>query len=277
METNKDIKLKGIKRLFYKLGGCSHLYFYIINRHFGHPRVAEERASDLLAGGIMQQGYQCGMLWGASLATGAEAYRRFPGREKAIALAILATRHIMDSFERKTTFHDCYDITNCDWEKKSSIMKYFVTGKMISCFKLAEKWAPEAVQAAIDGLEKHQADLPEKCISCATETALKMGATDEQSLMVAGFAGGLGLSGNACGALSAAIWMHSMAFNLENPGKVVFRNPPSERALEALYRETNYEILCSEITGTEFNSPDAHTTYIENGGCEALMAALANS
>ncbi|MFW5706249.1 MAG: C-GCAxxG-C-C family (seleno)protein, partial [Bacteroidota bacterium] len=180
-------------------------------------------------------------------------------------------------FKRKTSFYDCYDITHCDWEKQTSILKYFVTGKMISCFKLAEKWAPEALQAAIEGLEKYQHGLPEKCKSCATETAKKMGATDEQSLMVAGFAGGLGLSGNACGALSAAIWMHTMTFNIENPGKVVFRNPQSEKALETLYRQTNYEILCSEITGTTFNSTDEHTAYIEHGGCETLMAVLANS
>ena len=34
-----------------------------------------------------------------------------------------------------------------------------------------------------------------------------MGATDEQMVTVAGFAGGMGLSGKACGALAAAVWM----------------------------------------------------------------------
>ena len=33
-----------------------------------------------------------------------------------------------------------------------------------------------------------------------------MGGSEEEIAMVAGFAGGLGLSGNGCGALSAAIW-----------------------------------------------------------------------
>ena len=47
-----------------------------------------------------------------------------------------------------------------------------------------------------------QAALLQEPISCASEVAAKMGASDEEMVMVAGFAGGLGLSGNACGALA---------------------------------------------------------------------------
>jgi hypothetical protein len=43
-----------------------------MNRAFGELREPEERALDPLSGGIIQQGYQCGMLWGASLGAGAE-------------------------------------------------------------------------------------------------------------------------------------------------------------------------------------------------------------
>jgi len=52
------------KRVFMKLGTCSRTLFYILNREFVYPLENEERAVDLLAGGILQQGYQCGMLWG---------------------------------------------------------------------------------------------------------------------------------------------------------------------------------------------------------------------
>ena len=64
-----------------------------------------------------------------------------------------------------------------------------------------ERWAPEAVQAAYEGLSHDQTELPEHCMSCATEVVKRMGATEKQMVMVAGFAGGLDLSGNACGAL----------------------------------------------------------------------------
>ena len=42
-------------------------------------------------------------------------------------------------------------------------------------------------------------------MSCASEVVKKMGTSNEEIVMVAGFAGGLGLSGSACGVLSAVI------------------------------------------------------------------------
>jgi len=50
------------KKLFLKKGTCSQTFFHILNREFGHIKETEERATDPLAGGIMQLGYQCGML-----------------------------------------------------------------------------------------------------------------------------------------------------------------------------------------------------------------------
>ena len=120
MKENKS----NTKRLFVKLGSCSHLLFHILNREFGNPKEAEEHASNLLAGGIYKLGYQCGMLWGASLAAGAEAFRRYNDRDKAMAVAIRATRHLMKSFFEKTKSIECYDITNCNWSSKMDMAKY---------------------------------------------------------------------------------------------------------------------------------------------------------
>jgi len=72
---SETVKLK-TKRVFLKKGTCSRTFYYILNREFGYPMDEEERAIDPLAGGLLQQGYQCGMLWGASMAVGAESLRR---------------------------------------------------------------------------------------------------------------------------------------------------------------------------------------------------------
>ena len=61
------------KRVFLKKGTCSQTFCFLLNREFGHLKENEERAADPLAGGIMQRGQQCGMLWGATLAVGAES------------------------------------------------------------------------------------------------------------------------------------------------------------------------------------------------------------
>ncbi len=75
-----------------------------------------------------------------------------------------------------------------------------LSGKFVSCFTLTGKWAPEAIKAANEGLSVEQTDLPQHCKSCASEVIKKMGGSEEEMAMVAGFAGGLGLSGNPhCG------------------------------------------------------------------------------
>ncbi|MES0488410.1 MAG: C-GCAxxG-C-C family (seleno)protein [Leptospirales bacterium] len=278
METNK-IRIKNdAKKIFLKKGTCSHAFFHILNREFGHVQEQAESASDHLAGGILRQGYQCGMLWGATLAAGAEAFRRSDSLNSAIGLALTATQHIVESFSKRTKTVECSDITEADFKNPLSIAKYLVTGKALGCYKLSEKWAPEAIEAATKGLSTQKSNLPKTCISCASEVARKMGASDEEIVMVAGFAGGLGLNGNACGALSAAIWMRSLkTLKEQNKIKSGFRNPEADRILKTFQGVTDYEMLCSEITGKNFKTIDEHTEYIKNGGCAKLIDALAGS
>lgn len=265
------------KKVFRKLGTCSRTFFYILNREFGHLKELEERAADPLAGGIMQKGHQCGMLWGASLAVGAEAYRKYKDENQAIAVAVKATQSIMESFTQREQTINCKEITKCDFSSKFSFAKYMITGRFLHCFNLAEQWAPEAVQAAYEGLSHQETTEQKEFVSCATEVARKMGASDEEMIMVSGFAGGLGLSGSACGALSAAIWMKSLAWCREETNKSSMKNPESEKAMNVFNETTNAKMLCSEITGTHFKNIDEHSNFIKNGGCENLINALALS
>jgi len=270
MKTKKN----DTKKLFRKLGTCSRTYFYILNREFENPKETEERAADPLAGGIYRQGYQCGMLWGAALAVGAESYRKFDDRDKAIGIAIKATQHIMEAFLKRAKSIECHDLTDCDWSSKVSMAKYFLSGKFLYCFNLAEEWTQEAIQAAVEGLSLEQNDLTQQPVSCASKVAKKMGASDEEMVMVAGFAGGLGLSGNACGALSSAIWMKTLDSCRKNE-KSTFSNPNAEETLEKFYAETDYEMLCDKISGKCLRTVEDHTEFIKNGGCDKLINAIA--
>ncbi len=265
------------KKVFRKLGTCSRTFFYILNREFGYSKETEERAADPLAGGIMRKGYQCGMLWGASLAVGSEAYRRFEDKNQAIGVAIIATQHIMNSFEERENTVNCRAITRCDFSSKLSFAKYFLSGRFLYCFKMAEKWAPAAIQSAMDGLAYKSTSLPSQSISCCSELVKKMGASDEETVMVAGFAGGLGLSGNACGALSAAIWINTLDWCREISKKSSYNNPNAEKTFKAFQDLADDKILCNVITGQDFESIKEHTKFIKNGGCEKLINGLALS
>ena len=273
MKTRKS----DTKRVFLKKGACSHTLFYIVNRDFGHLREQEEAASDPLAGGITQQGYQCGMLWGAALAVGAESYRRHDARGNAIERAITATQHVLKSFIARAKSADCSEITSCDFQNTSGLVKYLLTGKPITCFRLADKWAPEAIQSAREGLSLDNNDGVQEARSCATDLVQKMGGTDEEAVMVAGFAGGLGLSGDACGALSAAIWMNALARVKEHKFKYSLSDPETEKIIEAFHEETGYEMECSKITGKCFKTVGEHTEFVCAGGCNKLINVLAAS
>ena len=104
-----------------------------------------------------------------------------------------------------------------------------------------------------------------------------MGASDEEAVMVAGFSGGIGLSGNACGALSAVIWYKMLDWHKNHPGKTpaYFNNQEAKKILRAFYVETDSEMICNKICGQRFKTIDEHSHYLRTGGCEKLIDALA--
>ncbi|MDX5584155.1 MAG: C-GCAxxG-C-C family protein [Aureibaculum sp.] len=281
MEPSKTSK-NDAKKVFKELGTCSRTFFHLLNREFDNTKETEERAADPLAGGIMQKGQQCGMLWGAALAVGAESYRRCNDRDQAIGLAIKAAQNLTESFSKRADTVNCRDITNCNLDSFFGMTKFMIKTtlkgmKNSTCFILAEKWAPEAIESAKEGLALQQTELPKKSISCASEVARKMGASDEEMVAVAGFSGGLGLSGNGCGALSAAIWKNSLVWSRTHPGKSAWSNPNAKNTLKEFNEETDSEMLCHKICGQRFETIEDHSAFIKNGGCRRLINVLAAS
>ena len=268
-------KLKA-KRVFLKKGTCSQTFFYILNRDFGFNLAEEELAIDPLAGGILQQGYQCGMLWGASMALGAEAHRRFKNMGEAISMTILATREILTSFLKHAKSTECAEITNCDMTKPSGLLKLFFSGKFVSCFRLAGKWAPDAIEAAHAGLEIKKEFLKADQLSCSSEVIKNLGGSEQEMVMVSGFAGGLGLSGNGCGALAAALWFKTLNRNKTLTGKPSMKNKEAEKILNSFYGETDYEMECGKICGQKFSTMDEHTEFIKKGGCRNLIDLISS-
>ncbi|MBN2813624.1 MAG: C-GCAxxG-C-C family protein [Bacteroidales bacterium] len=271
--------MKDAKRVFLKKGSCSNTLFYLLNREFGHTSSPEEQASDPLAGGLNATGHQCGMLWGSSLAVGAESFRRFGHSGRANAMAIKVTQHVMESFVTRSQSANCREIIGCDLTTKAGMRKLMVktilSGFIYSkCFNLAKKWAPEAFEVALKSLSTESADIPVNAVSCASETVIKMGATTEQATLVAGFAGGMGLSGNACGALAAAMWYNTLEWCRNNPGKFAYTNPVANAMLREFKETTGGEMLCGKICGRRFNSIEEHNDFIQNGGCSKLINQL---
>ena len=289
MNNSDKVKLNP-RKTFWKCGACSRAMFHLLNHEFDNVKPEEEKAADLLAGGIAMKGYQCGMLWGGALAIGAESFRRYNDKNEATVAAINASKHLIESFHHRAGTVNCRDITKVDWEKRSHfvifLLKTIAQGFVFSpCFKFIEKWTPEAIQAADKGLSESQNENSfydtkqnQLHLSCATEVLRKIGASDEACITVAGLAGGIGLSGNGCGALSAVIWYKMLEWGKNNPGKTpaMFKNPITKEILKTFCDQTGSEMLCHKICACKFTTINEHTEYLKSGGCRNLLESLAD-
>jgi Putative redox-active protein (C_GCAxxG_C_C) len=270
-----NVKIEDAKKVFMNKGTCSQTMMYLLNREYGHNNELEEKAADPLAGGVMQLGFQCGMIWGAVMAAGAEAHRRYDDKNLAIYQSIKASQSIYGKFVRKNETADCSEITNIDWNKKFSILKgIFKAG---NCLKLADRMASKLYEASEESLCSNQESETIQITNCASLVAEKMGADNKQQAMLAGFSGGIGLSGNACGALSAAIYMNTLNWLKSNPEKSTMFNKYGEHTLKVFEQETGSKYLCSEICGKTFNSIEEHSEFVSNGGCKKLLDTLENT
>jgi len=224
----------------------------------------------------MQHGYQCGMIWGATLSAGARAYRLFGAGPEAETRAVLASQRIVESFRALKNHINCLEITEID--KSSSnmemIMYFIVKGGTIGCFRLAAKYAPMAYDEINAALSEKNIETPSPPLSCAAMLARKMGVSDLHATMAAGFAGGIGLCGGACGALGAAIWIMTMKKAGDGKGKINFKDPAALDAIDRFLKLTDYEFECSKIVGRRFENIDDHADYLRGGGCSEIIDVL---
>ena len=203
----------------------------------------------------MQHGYQCGMIWGATLAAGAEAFRRHGPGPKAEAAAINAAERVVDSFRTRHDEINCFEITNIDktsstWQQ---INYFLIKGGTIGCFRMAGWYAPLAFDEINSALSEEVMEAPSPPVSCAAMLARKMGESDMHAVMASGFAGGIGLCGGACGALGAAIWILGMKIGKEEGGKAGFKDPRIQEVIDRFLKHTDFKFECSEIVGRKFD------------------------
>jgi len=218
------------------------------------------------------------MIWGATLSAGARAYRLFGPGPQAETGAIMASQRIVESFRALKNHINCLEITEID--KSSSnlemIMYFIVKGGTIGCFRLAAKYAPMAYDEINAALSEKNIDAPTPPVSCAAMLARKIGVSDLHATMAAGFAGGIGLCGEACGALGAAIWIMTMKKARDGKGKINFKDPAALEMMDSFLKLTDYQFECSKIVGRKFENINDHADYLRDGGCSEIIGLLAS-
>jgi hypothetical protein len=248
----------------------------VLNQAFDQPMPQEECAANPVAGGIASHGYQCGMVWGATLAAGAQAYRTFGAGPQAQTRAIMAAQGIVESFRAQNNNVNCLEITELDLSSPAlkMITHFLIKGGAVGCFRMAAKFPPVAFDEMSAAFSETPVEPPVAPVSCATLLAQEMGASDLHGIMAAGLAGGIGLSGGACGALGAAIWIHGVNI-LKQGGQVPYQAPHALETIERFIKSSGYEFECSKIAGRKFESIADHAGYLHDGGCSKIIKALA--
>jgi hypothetical protein len=263
---------------FLTTGTCSETMCHTINCAFNNSSKPEENAVMPHAGGIMQYGYQCGMLWGAVLAAGAEAYRRYGGAPETEARAVMAARDLVNLFQAQNNGHiNCLEITDID--KSSSVAKqilyFLVKGGTIGCVRRCNRFAGAAVRTIDEALSRQIRVSGSSCSNCASMLAGRLGFSGRHAVMAAGLAGGIGLCGGACGALGAAIWLLSMR-HFQAIGKREYKYPKARKVMEKFLKVSGFLYECREITGQLFEDGKDHADFLRNGGCGKIIDFLAN-
>jgi hypothetical protein len=249
----------------------------VVDGSLDHPMELEEKASAPLAGGIMGQGYQCGMLWGAALAAGAQAYRLLGPGPQAEAEALVTAQRLVESFRVRNKAINCGDIIQLDWKSitQRQLLKFFLRGGPIGCFRMAANYAKAAFNESNIPTSEQRSEVLSTPVSCTAMLARKMGVSDLHAVMVAGFAGGIGLSGGACGALGAAVWIIVMNSGKDGGGMMGFEHPIASAAIDRFLQHSDSEFECSKIVGRKFENVADHATFLRGGGCNKIIEALA--
>ena len=166
----------------------------VVDSSFDHSLKLEEKASMPFAGGILQYGFQCGMIWGAVLAAGAQAFQLDGPGPQAEAKAVIAAQRLVEAFRAKNRNINCVDITDLDKSSSAKhMMKYFIVkGGMIGCFRMAASYAPVAFDEINIVFSENLCEIPSAPAGCAAMLAQKAGASDLHIVMAAGLAGGIG-------------------------------------------------------------------------------------
>jgi hypothetical protein len=279
---------KQMKYTLFRQFSCSETMLTVLNRMGGCEMKEIEEASDPLCGGILLNLHDvCGIVWGASLAAGIRAKQRLSSDYAVAQFTLGTTKQIIDTFDAEEDSVECATRIGMD---KWNMIKYTMKGNIAKCMESLAHWAPrfnEIIETRLVNAGKESQHTQISNCACETmeKTAEKLGIDLAWYVpVVAGFAGGLGLSGNACGALTAAILGQMLKYfiNRDKPKHSMIRS-----GMQAYYigdswmnpaRKLFKDFIgmygtksCREITQRQFNSPDELSAFLESGKCREII------
>ncbi|MBW8009621.1 MAG: hypothetical protein FVQ83_00070 [Chloroflexi bacterium] len=240
-------------------------------------------------GGFCTLAMPCGLLTGGALTAGFIARDRFDNEKMRTAAALYTTIQLTKAHPETTGSVNCIEITNVSFQTLGGRLRYIQEGKGRMCGRLHLRWAPKAhdlIDNALTEFSKHEK--PKGCENCAVQTLKKTvsaaGMREEDTVLAAGLAGGVGLLGNVCGTLAAGVFAISVNHyqgqtNNKRDSKIRgalqeisgHGRKDSGTQLRLAFKGQFGSELCNQIIQREFQSIVDHSEFIEQGGCKDVI------
>ncbi len=205
-----------------------------------------------------------------------------------------AAVQLTNNFPEYSGFINCREITKTDLTKLRGRFRYFREGKGRMCGRLHLKWAPWVHQIINKSVTEYKECKPkESCANCAVQTTIQIksnsGIEMGSPTLMAGFAGGIGLSGNVCASLAVGVYALSISHQLDRSQKKRdsrFRGT-FEEFIGACYRGSIKRLwfdftgkfgseLCKDIAGRNFRSIEEYASFMEATNCENVIKYVAD-
>lgn len=291
---SEEISVESAKYRWLRYVSCSEASMTTQMRGFGINELAYEQAIHVFSGGFMHRGHACGLLTGAVLAAGFVARSRFDDDRLRSGAALYTAIQLTMAYSKLTGSVNCLEITDVSLMHLSGRLRYLQQGKDRMCGGIHLKWATQAQQLIDSSLVafSHSRQTG-PFVNCAVRTLRELvvitGMKAEDAVLVAGFSGGVGLCGNVCGALTAAVFAMSAGHQLVRKQKQ--RDSRIRGALEELtgsnYRGAATRLrrdfvqqfgseLCADIIGRRFQDIDDYSIFIEQGRCDKVIKFVAD-
>ncbi len=271
---------------------CAESTLAILDDRLGMQNLKLEQAIDPLTGGIAGYGAACGFYWGASVYFARRAEREGLGPAGIAQVSLAATRKLIDRTRASGIAVDCADFLRqpAPWR----LVPYVAMVKMVRCVKHLNQLIPTIEAIADDALAQAQSaataaePAQPNCAVMACRSTLRALGTEDHgtSDMVAGWGGGLGCTGNGCGALGAAIFALGIKYYERatardgTPLMRVLKSQPGVPysndvlLLVDLFRTRFGQLTCREIVNKDFSSPEDFGQHVRSTGCGDVMDFL---
>jgi hypothetical protein len=288
--TKEILSKRSMKRTMFKHFSCAESMLNLFNMASGIEQQDAEQAIDPLNAGILlEMDGGCGIIWGAVMAAGIRAAKRFEKKEDACSAALHASIEIMSAYVSSGVPMDCNRILDMD---RWNFFSYLAKGKMNVCLSIAEKWAPQFDEIIDKSLDDFKPKQMQKCINCSVNAFNSVGkgiglALSRETPWVAGFAGGIGLQGSTCAAISSAVFAMNLQYfrlrdksphsaprsMIQGMGIGVGWMKPS-KLLVSSFKDKFHSKYCRELTGKTFKGLNDFNNHIKSGKCENIISGV---